>query len=136
MLQIFRSFFVCVLLCIVQVIQGQESHRIQLLSQLDYENRLSDVWGYATIQGEYALVGVYNGISIVDVTQAHSPREIAFFPGEESKWRDLKTWGHYLYVVNETGGGLQIVDLSKVIEGDLLSSYTVNEKEWLFLHLL
>lgn len=126
MLQIFRIFFVCVLLCIVQVMQGQEYQRIQLLSQLDYENRLSDVWGYATIKGEYALVGVYNGISIVDVTQAQSPREIAFLPGEESIWRDLKTWGHYLYVVNETGGGLQIIDLSKVIEGDLFSSYIEN----------
>lgn len=105
---------------------GQESSNVTLLSNLSYHDTLSDVWGYATIDSEYALVGVYDGISIVDVTDPEKPNQLVFYPGYKSKWRDLKTWTHYLYVVNETGGGLQIVDLSRVVQGDIDSSYTEN----------
>jgi len=97
-----------------------------LLSNLDYENRLSDVWGYATADGEYALVGVYDGISVVDVTDATNPNELGFFPGPESIWRDLKTWGDHLYCINETGGGLQIVNLTQVIDGAADTLYVEN----------
>jgi len=97
-----------------------------LLSNLAYENELSDVWGYAAADGEYALVGVYDGISVVDVTNPMNPNELGFFPGPKSIWRDLKTWGDYLYCINETGGGLQIVNLSEVIRGDTDPFYVEN----------
>ena len=48
---------------------AQQRLNMTLLSNLDYENRLSDVWGYVAPDGtEYALVTLDNGISIVDVT--------------------------------------------------------------------
>ncbi len=85
------------------------------LGYLDYEERLSDVWGYtAPDQKEFALVGVFNGLSIVDISDASNPEEVAFIPGPESIWRDIKTWDHYAYCMNETGGGLLIVDLSNL----------------------
>ena len=117
-------FYLSLLLGIT--VNAQESLNINFLSSFDYDNDLSDVWGYATPDGEYALVGVYNGISVVDVTNATSPNELAFFSGPESIWRDLKTWDNYLYCINETGAGLQIVNLTEVIENDSNPSYIEN----------
>ena len=108
------------------VTQAQESLNMTLLSNLDYSNDLSDIWGYATTDGEYALVGVYNGISVVDVTDPALPTELEFFPGPGSIWRDLKTWGDYLYCINESGAGLQIVNLSEVISGVSNPTYIEN----------
>ena len=105
---------------------AQESLNMNFLSNLPYDQELSDVWGYATDEGEYALVGVYNGISVVDVTNPSSPNELAFFDGPLSTWRDLKSWGDYLYCINETGGGLQIVNLAEVIAGSSTPTYIEN----------
>ena len=107
-------------------LQSQERLNINFLSNLPYTQELSDVWGYSTDEGEYALVGVYNGISIVDVTNSFSPIELIFFSGSESTWRDLKTWGDYLYCINETNGGLQIVNLAEVIAGSNNPTYIEN----------
>ena len=62
----------------------------------------------------------------MDVTNPSTPVELAFFIGYESIWRDLKTWGDYLYCINESNGGLQIVNLTEVISGDLNPTYIEN----------
>ncbi|MFT7588337.1 MAG: choice-of-anchor B domain-containing protein, partial [Limisphaerales bacterium] len=85
---------------------------ISLLGQRTYSSNLSDIWGYSNGSNEYALVGVNNGLSIVDVTTPTSPSEVQFISGPSSTWRDIKTWGNYAYVTNENSGGLSIVDLS------------------------
>ena len=99
---------------------------MNLLSSFSYSNSLSDVWGYATDEGEYALVGLYDGISILDVTNATSPNEIGYFVGPSSIWRDLKTYGDYVYCINETGGGLQILNIAEVISGASNPTYLEN----------
>jgi choice-of-anchor B domain-containing protein len=86
---------------------------IELLGQLSYDEELSDVWGYVDEVGnEYALVGLYNGFSVVDVTDPQNPEEVYFESGPNSIWRDIKTWGDYAYISNETADGILIVDLS------------------------
>ncbi len=78
-----------------------------------YNQELSDVWGYVTPEGdEYALVGVYNGVSIVDLSDPENPTEVFFENGAGSIWRDIKTWGEYAYVINETSNGLMVIDLT------------------------
>ncbi|MCB0519507.1 MAG: choice-of-anchor B family protein [Lewinellaceae bacterium] len=78
-----------------------------------YDQELSDIWGYAAPDGtEYALVGVYDGVSIVNLADPSNPVESDFIPGASSTWRDIKTWGHYAYVTNETADGLLVIDLS------------------------
>ncbi len=78
-----------------------------------YTQSLSDIWGYVDSDGnEYALVGTYTGLSIVDVTDPSSPNEVFFGAGVNSIWRDLKTWGDYAYVSTEGGAGIYIVDMS------------------------
>ncbi|MCB0807196.1 MAG: choice-of-anchor B family protein [Bacteroidales bacterium] len=90
-----------------------QQFNIQELGQLNYSEDLSDIWGWADSEGnEYALVGVYDGLSIVDVTDPSNPEELFFESGYNSIWRDIKTWDHYAYVSNEQNGGVFIVDLS------------------------
>ena len=121
-----KVLLLCTFIFISLMMQAQQSLNMILLGNIEYSNELSDIWGYATPDGEYALVGVYNGISVVDVTNTANPNELGFFPGPGSIWRDLKTWGNYLYCINESGGGLQIVNLAEVISGDTDPTYIEN----------
>ena len=125
-----KTALFCMFLLSVSTAKSQQSLNINLLSNLDYNYDLSDVWGYANDDGEYALVGVYNGISVVDVTNPYDPVELGFFNGPESIWRDLKTWGDYLYCINDEdgdgGAGLQILNLEELINGDSNPTYIEN----------
>ena len=97
---------------------------MEMLGQLSYSDQLSDVWGYADEEGnEYALVGTFSGLSIVDVTDPQNPEEVFFGPGPGSIWRDIKTWGDYAYVSNESGSGVYIVDLSP-LPGEITATTT------------
>ena len=52
---------------------AQESLNMNLLSVNSYSSDLNDVWGYSSDNGEYALVGLYDGISVVNITNPSSP---------------------------------------------------------------
>lgn len=74
---------------------------------------LANIWGYTDGAGrEYALVGSTAGVNIVEVTNPDQPVFIVLIPGTTSFWREIKSYGHFAYVTNENGGGLQIIDLS------------------------
>ena len=91
-----------------------------LLSNLDQYHSVgyNDIWGYTDPNGrEYALLGVYTGTSVIDITDPYNPVEVAFVNGSNSIWRDIKTHDHYMYMVSEGGSGLQIVDLSDLPNG-------------------
>ena len=85
-----------------------------LVNHFGYEVICSDIWGYEAPDGrEYALIGILNGTSIVEIERSGNLVERAFIPGVVSKWRDLKTLGHYAFVVSDQmEGGMQIIDLS------------------------
>jgi choice-of-anchor B domain-containing protein len=92
---------------------------VSLLSNLNEYPSIgyNDIWGYVDASGnEYALLGVENGTSIINVTNPINPVEVTFIPGgSQSVWRDIKTWGTYAYVVSDfTSDGLQIIDLSQL----------------------
>lgn len=97
------------------VAQPRVAYHTTLYGQLTPENsggRFSSVWGYTAPDGrEYALLAGYRGTHIIDINETPI-REVAFVPGPESGWRELKTFRTYAYVVSEGGGGLQIIDLS------------------------
>ena len=71
-------------------------------------------WGYVAPDGhEYALIGCVDGTSIIDL-DADPLREVAYVPGASSIWKEMKTWGHYAYVVSEGPQGVQIINLSQL----------------------
>src|SRR5262249_38653080 len=75
-------------------------------------------YGYVSPSGrEYALIGTSAGMSIVEGSQPGNPQIVAQIAGNPSLWRDVRTFGHYAYVVTENAGGIQVVDLSNVDAG-------------------
>lgn len=86
------------------------------VATLPYADQLANIWGYTAPGGtEYALVGTYNGTSIVSLANPSLPVEVAFIDGTNSIWRELRTWGDRAYVVaDNTNDGVLIIDLSQL----------------------
>ena len=127
--QLFALLFICLLSTNTITAQNE----LVLKSSYQYPETLNDIWGYADATGnEYALVGLVNGVSIVDVTDPENPVDLFFIEGIRSTWRDLKTIPEgYAYVVNESGDGLMIIDLNK-LPNDI--SYTLDETHFSTAH--
>jgi choice-of-anchor B domain-containing protein len=69
-------------------------------------------WGYVSPQGRvFALTGVNIGLSIVEITDPTRPRNIALIPGGTSQWREVRTYGEFIYVTTEASTGLDIIDM-------------------------
>ncbi len=85
-----------------------------LLDEINYGINANDIWGWVDPDDgtEYALVGLRDGLSIVDLTDPTDVVEIKKIPGPNSTWRDIKTWGNHVYVTNETSNGVLVVDMS------------------------
>lgn len=119
------------LLVLVCILTGTTSlfaqdFNIQLRGTLDYPGQtLANICGYAQNGQEYALVGASKGLSIVNVTNPNTPAEIVQIPGPNNLWKEIKVYRQYAYVTTEGGGGVQIVDLSKLPSPNLdYHSYT------------
>jgi len=87
----------------------------------------NDIWGHYDLNDarEYALVGLTNGVSIVEVTTPTNPRVVSFIPSQETIWRDLKVyqyfdntrqrWMAYAYVTADAASvGTMILDLNQL----------------------
>jgi len=105
------------------------NNNVTELSHLDLYSVYSNIWGYTDSSGrEYALVGVDPGLSIVDISNPSIPVEVDLIPGPTAVgtiWREIKTYGHYAYVVSEhtspnSLAGIQIIDLSTLPDSAVL----------------
>jgi len=93
---------------------------------------LNDIWGFVDLNDnkEYAIVGLTNGTTVIDVTDPSAAVNKGFVSGLSSTWRDLKVYQSwdatnnryhaYAYVTTEASQGLQIIDL-----GDLPNSISL-----------
>ena len=80
----------------------------------------NDCWGYTSASGrEYALMGVSNKLVVVEITDPANPIIVGNVSHSNSLWGDVKVFGDYCYVVNESGGGLDVIDLSEVDSGNI-----------------
>jgi choice-of-anchor B domain-containing protein len=79
----------------------------------------NDCWGYTSPSGrEYALMGVSNALQVVEITNPDTPVIVDSVSHTNTLWGDIKTYGHYAYVVNDNGGGgMDVVDLAQVDSG-------------------
>lgn len=106
------------LLLLLVPVFAQGQLNVNLVANLQYNVTGNDIWGWVAPDGtEYALMGLRNGISIVSLAEPANPVEVAFVPGENSTWRDIKTWEHYAYVTTDQPGtqeGLVIIDLEQL----------------------
>src|SRR4030095_11245808 len=111
-----KIFLICLTLLLFSVkIYPQTSFNMHALAHLDphpYVNGHSiGMWGYIQNGREYAIFACNGGTSFIDVTDTVNIHEVAFLTGTYSNWRDFKVYQHWVYIVNDVGGGMQIVDL-------------------------
>ncbi|MCP4358554.1 MAG: choice-of-anchor B family protein [Chloroflexi bacterium] len=79
----------------------------------------NDIWGWTDPQTgkEYALMGLSNGTSFVDISDPENPVYLGRLPTHSSNsiWRDIKVYNGYAFIVSEAGGhGMQIFDLTNL----------------------
>ena len=92
----------------------QSSMNMNLLGTYEYPTTNgNDIWGWVDAsENEFAIVGLRDGVSCVNVTNSTAPVEEFFIPDIYSIWRDIKTFGNYAYVTTESDAGLLIIDLT------------------------
>ncbi|WP_419163802.1 choice-of-anchor B family protein [Candidatus Palauibacter sp.] len=84
--------------------------------------RVNDVWGWTDPRTgrEYALVGLTDQASFVDITDAENPRYVGRLPMTEgargSVWRDIKVFQDHAFIVSDGAGehGMQVFDLTRL----------------------
>lgn len=80
----------------------------------------SSLWGWTDpVTGrEYALFGLRNRTSFVDITDPVNPFYIGYLPTHTglSSWRELKTYNNHAFIVSDSNGnhGVQIFDLTEL----------------------
>ena len=79
----------------------------------------NDIWGWTDPETgrEYALMGLRDGIGIVDVTEPAHVVLLGKVPTatDPSLWRDVKVYRDHAFIVSEAPGhGMQVFDLTRV----------------------
>jgi len=122
-----KYFFFC--LIFTGIISQLTAQNIELVGRLKYADQEgSSIWGYTDPEGrEYALMGTNKGTFIADISQPSNPKELHFIGGSVGYWREIKTWKHYAYIVQDNNNGaegLLIADLSNVQNSIRLIDFT------------
>ncbi|ARD43513.1 choice-of-anchor B family protein [Colwellia sp. PAMC 21821] len=62
----------------------------------------NDIWGHVDLNNgnEYALIGLRNGVAIVNVTDPEDPQEVGTISGLNSTWRDIKVYQYFDNIIN------------------------------------
>jgi choice-of-anchor B domain-containing protein len=57
----------------------------------------NDIWGHVDLNTgyEYAIIGLQNGVSVVNVSDPENPVEVGTIDGASSTWRDIKVYQHF-----------------------------------------
>jgi choice-of-anchor B domain-containing protein len=96
-------------------VNSQTSFNMYLLARVDphpFVNGNSiGCWGYVQNGREYGIFACNQGTSFIDVTDTANIHEVYYLIGNYSNWRDFKIYQHWIYIVNDVDGGMQIADL-------------------------
>lgn len=113
------STLLVVILLVFSITTTNAQLNLSYVGNLTYSANLNDIWGYTDDNGnEYAIVGLTNGVSVVDISTPSNPVQVGFAPGAGSLWRDIKVWDKYAYITTDVGmDGLMIIDLSNLPNG-------------------
>jgi choice-of-anchor B domain-containing protein len=115
--------------CVDGVAGGFPCSNVDLSSALTFCYDANDVWGWEDPDTgrEYALLGLANGTTFVDVTDPEDPRVVGLLPTHSwiDDHRDLKVLGNFAYMVSEAPGhGLQVFDLTRLRRGGARTIFT------------
>jgi len=93
--------FMIFLLGALNVIQihAQKKENMQLMSHIDFGEGGSGIWGHTDANGnEYAVIGTRQAIRILSLEDPANPIERLVIPGATNNWREMRSWGNYIYV--------------------------------------
>jgi choice-of-anchor B domain-containing protein len=100
--------------------QGYDLCSFTPLEELGGGVKGNDCWGWVDeVSGrEFFIFGRTNGTCFVEITDPYSPVYLAELPPviESSIWRDMKVVDDYAYIVTESDGGIQIVELTQLLD--------------------
>jgi choice-of-anchor B domain-containing protein len=121
--------------CVDGSAAGFACNNMSLLAHIplaDFPNNpasASDIWGHVDLNTnkEYAIIGLNNGVTVVDVTTPASPEIIGSIAGLPTAWRDIKVyqyfdtsslrWQAYAYSTSEADESLTFIDLNNLENG-------------------
>ena len=101
-----------------------DSYNMQLLGYLSYEQQTSDITGFYQDGREFAVIGLQNAASFVDVTDPSNPFEVGRIDGSNSIWRDLKYWDRHVYIGTEADDGIKVVSVNDLDNPVLVNTIT------------
>ena len=73
-----------------------DSFNMDLLSHLTYNVSSADITGFEQDGREFAVMGLANAATFVDITDPYNPFEVGQIEGSNSIWRDLKYWNEHV----------------------------------------
>ncbi len=98
-------------------LSAQQASNLQLLANKnDFpESLYNDIWGYTdTLGREYAVLGVRTGTALYSLENPRDPKLLKFIPGASSIWRDMKSYGKYIYALADRGeDGILAINMEK-----------------------
>ena len=78
---------------------------------MPFDQDCSDITGFYQDEREFAVIGLQNSTSIVDITDPYNPFEIDRIDCSSSIWRDLKYWNRHVYIGTEANDGVKVVSV-------------------------
>ena len=85
----------------------------------------SDITGFNQDGREFAVVGVYDGAVLIDITSPETPIILGKISGSNSKFRDIKYWKRHLYIGTEANDGVKVISVDDPDNPD--SVYTITD---------
>lgn len=128
------QFRLLVLLLLLTPFAGVFAQPVITLRSTMYvaDSSATDVWGYFdhATNREYALVGSWHAVSIIDVTDPEAPFYVAFMDSVDGF--DIKVWDHYFYAVNGNSNGLgSVVDIADPLNPVVVGHFPNAHNIWI-----
>ena len=99
-----------------------QGYNMDLVSFMDFGQNVSDITGFYQDGREFAVIGLQNAASFVDITDPSNPEEIGRISGGNSIWRDLKYWDRHVYIGTEASDGVKVVSMNDPDDPTLINT--------------
>ena len=88
-----------------------QGYNMDLVGFLSFGQNTSDITGFYQDGREFAVVGLQDAASFVDITDPANPFELGRISGGTSIWRDLNYWDRHVYIGTEASDGVKVVSV-------------------------
>ncbi len=122
-----KNIYITLVFLFITLSVYSQADNMTLMSQYNPGNmtvhnglKYNDTWGYTAGNGdEYALVGTADSVVIIKVNSCTDTKRVTAYAGGSSvTWRDIKTYGRYVYsVCDGCSEGLKIADMGNIDNG-------------------